>query len=262
MNEFTVTHINDISFSYDSKMVLKNISIDINPGQIYFIMGNNGSGKTTLLKNILGILSPQSGNILINGIDVSSIDKRALSRMVCYVPQAISINTDFSVINFLSLGRTPYLGFSGKLNDEDFQIIDKYARLLNVEKSYNTPFNKLSGGQKQMVAITRSLIQDTPMLILDEPMSALDIGKQVDVLRLLYKISEEGKTVIITTHNPNHALTIESNSCFLKNGRVVSFGKSDEIIQESLIQEIYGRNIAVDYGKTTTSVVFNKNELK
>ena len=258
MNKIAV-HIENICFSYESEMVLKNLTMDIVAGRICFIMGNNGSGKTTLLKNIMGFLSPQQGIIQISGESVSSLDKQTMSRLVSYVPQAIHLNTDFSVIDYISLGRTPHLGLLRRMTDEDYKIIEKVSVLLGVNKVYDVPFNNLSGGQKQMVAIARSLVHDTPVVIMDEPMSALDIGKQVEFLKVLHDLGANGKTIIITTHNPNHAIALESDSCFLQNGEIESFGKSSEIICSELLQQIYGHNVLLDHGETTDAIVFNKN---
>ncbi len=250
-------HIEDLCFAYDSEMVLKHLSIDIAPNTICFIMGNNGSGKTTLLKNILGLLMPQQGTIEIFGKKVIDIDKQTLSRLVSYVPQAIHLSTDFSVIDYISMGRTPYLGLSNELTDEDYLIIEKISSVLEIMEIFNLPFNKLSGGQKQVVAVARSLIQDTPVVIMDEPMSALDIGKQVEMLKMLRDLAEAGKTIILTTHNPNHALVLESNSCFLKQGEMVAFGQSSNIIQNELLHEIYGDYVSLNGGEKESSIVFN-----
>ena len=252
-------HIEDICFAYESEMVLKHISMDIAPKSICFIMGNNGSGKTTLLKNIMGFLTPKQGVIKIADKNVSDLDKQTLSRLVSYVPQAIHLNTDFSVIDYISLGRTPHLGTFSKLKDDDYRIIENISVLLGVDVIYEIPFNKLSGGQKQMVAIARSLVQDTPLIIMDEPMSALDIGKQVELLKVLRVLTENGKTIILTTHNPNHPLVLESNACFLKQGEIAAFGRSADIIQDELLHTIYGNNISLDYGEKGATIVFEMN---
>ena len=250
-------HIEDLCFAYESEMILKHLSLDIASGSICFIMGNNGSGKTTLLKNILGFIAPQQGIIKIAGKKVSDIDKPTMSRLVSYVPQAIHLTTDFSVIDYISLGRTPHIGMLNKLTDEDYQIIERVSSLLGVDEIYEVPFNKLSGGQKQMVAVARSLIQDTPIIIMDEPMSALDIGKQVELLQVLRTLSESGKTIILTTHNPNHALVLESNSLFLNQGELIAFGRSSDIIHDNLLHEIYGRYITLECGEKGAAIIFD-----
>ena len=249
--------MDDVCFSYEKEMVLKHISLAVEKQRICFVMGVNGSGKTTLLKCLMGFLLPQAGKISIDGSNVADADKHAMSKLVSYVPQAIHLNTDFSVIDYLTLGRTPHLGFSGRMEKDDYDLIDHYSLWLGINQYYNIPFNKLSGGQKQMIAIARSLIQDTPLLVLDEPMSALDIGKQVDLLKVLNQLASEGKTIVLTTHNPNHALAIESESCFLKSGEVLAAGKSCDVIKEDLIQEVYGENITIHEDDKAKTVVFN-----
>lgn len=257
----TTVSIRNICFAYETKQILKHISMEIQKGRICFVMGNNGSGKTTLLKNITGFLSPQFGSVLINNIDVSKIDKNTLSKKISYVPQAIHLNTDFSVIDYLSLGRTPYLGVLDKMSKEDYQIIEKYSTRLSIDDLYDVPFNKLSGGQKQLVAIARSLIQETPIIVLDEPMSALDIGKQAELLKYLNELAKNGKTIILTTHNPNHTFVVDSDACFVKEGEIVAFGNSKSIINEGLLKEIYGNGVELDKNEKHTSIVFNKDNI-
>ena len=258
MSEDAVS-LENVSFSYDKDIVLKELTLSIPKNRICFVLGNNGSGKTTLLKNVMGFLSPKSGKILISDKEVASIDRRSMSKMISYVPQAIHLNTDFSVIDYLSLGRTPHIGVLTSLSDFDYEIIERYSTRLGIVSIFDSTFNKLSGGQKQMVAIARSLIQDTPLIIMDEPMSALDIGKQVELLKLLHELTEQDKTVILTTHNPNHALAVDSDACFMKNGRIIAYGNSKSIIANELLNEIYGENIALDHGQINESVVFNVN---
>ena len=256
MSDYAIC-IEDVCFSYEKEMILKHLSMEIAKNRICFIMGNNGSGKTTLLKNLMGFLIPNQGTITIQGQKISEIDHQTMSRLISYVPQAISLNTDFSVIDYLSLGRTPHLKLVSKLQDEDYMIIDRFAEEIGVSDILDVPFNKLSGGQKQLVAIARSLIQDTPIIIMDEPMSALDIGKQVDLLRVLVKLATLGKTVVLTTHNPNHALVVECDSCFVKNGEIVAFGNGRDVIEEALLKSVYGDNITLNRGKMMDSVAFN-----
>lgn len=247
--------ITELSFSYEKKLILDNLSASFPKNSICFIMGNNGSGKTTLLKNLMGFLTPQNGSIIIENNSIANYDKTKLSKLISYVPQAIRLNTDFTVIDYLSLGRTPHLDLLSKLKDSDYSIIESFSQMLGIDNLYDATFNKLSGGQKQIIAIARSLIQDTPIIIMDEPMSALDIGKQVEVLKILHKL-KESKTIILTTHNPNHALAIESNSYFMKNGKIIYFGESKKIIQNELIQNVFGNNISLNHGKDMDSIVF------
>lgn len=254
--------LNDVCFSYEKEMVLRHLSMTVEKNDLCFVMGINGSGKTTLLKNIMAFLLPKSGSILIDGIDVATANRNTMSRLVSYVPQAINLNTDFTVMDYLALGRTPHLGLVARMKESDYDIIDRYSTRLGIDRLLRIPFNNLSGGQKQMVAITRSLIQDTPLIIMDEPMSALDIGKQVDLLQVLYELIVEGKTIILTTHNPNHALAMKCDVCFLKRGTLIAYGDSFETINDNLLHEIYGNNVSLNCGKKDCFVVFNTDTIK
>lgn len=253
--------LDDVCFSYGKEMVLNHLSMTVKKNRICFIMGINGSGKTTLLKNMMGFLLPQRGRIQIDGSDVASVNRYTMSRIVSYVPQAINLNTDFTVMDYLSLGRTPHLGLFEKMKESDFEIIDRYSERLGVRQFLDVPFNNLSCGQKQIVAVTRSLVQDTPLIILDEPMSALDIGNQVALLQVLHELISEGKTIILTTHNPNHALALKCDVCFLKQGSLIACGDSIETINEHLLHEIYGKNISLDCGMKQRFVVFNTDKI-
>ena len=140
MNKSAISADN-VTFAYDKTVVLKNITLSVPSNRICFIMGNNGSGKTTLLKNIMGFLSPQSGQILISDKDVSKIDRLAMSKLISYVPQAIHLNTDFSVIDYLSLGRTPHIGILNRLGQSDYEIIERYAHRLGIDTIFDATFN-------------------------------------------------------------------------------------------------------------------------
>lgn len=256
MNNIAIS-IDNLSFAYDRKQALSNLTIEVSQNRICFVMGNNGSGKTTLLKNILGLLTPQSGSIEILGKDIRSLDHLSMSRLVSYVPQAIRLNTDFKVIDYLALGRTPHIGILKKLSEADYEIIDKYTIQFGINDYIDSEFNSLSGGQKQLVAIVRSLIQDTPIIVLDEPMSALDIGKQAELLRAFRDLAKY-KTIIMTTHNPNHALSIDCDVCVLNHGKTLAFGKNNKVVNEALLNEVYGPYISLARGNSE-HIVFNLN---
>ena len=168
--------------------------------QITYIMGNNGCGKTTLLNIITGFLNPTSGTIKVFGIDIRKLNSKELAKRIAYVPQTIRQNIDFCVKDYLALGRSPYLKFGFSPSNEDYAIVEKYASEMGVLEYLNLNFNQLSGGQKQLVTITRALIQETPIVILDEPNTYIDRHFQshlYDMLDLLNKRS----AIIIVTHD-------------------------------------------------------------
>lgn len=248
--------INSIYFSYDHQVIYKNFSLSIYENKITYIMGNNGCGKTTLLNIITGFLMPTTGIISVFGIDIRKLNSKELAKRIAYVPQTIRQNIDFCVKDYLALGRAPYLKFGANPSNEDYAIVEKYASKMGVIEYLNLNFNQLSGGQKQLVTITRALIQETPIIILDEPMSALDIGKQADFLCTIQKLKNDlGKTLILTSHNPNHALQSDCNVCLIHERKVLQYGKNTEVLNEKNIQKVYGSK--VKFEPNTTNVVFN-----
>lgn len=243
MNNIIVT-IDKLSYSYGKKCVLSNVSMDIEKGSIVFLMGNNGSGKTTLIRCLMNHLHVREGIILCEGEDIAGMPRERLAKLISYVPQNINMNYgDLRVKDYLLLGRNPYIVL-GTPQKEDYEVVDLYAKETGIENLLNTPFGSLSGGQKQWVAITRALVQQTPVIIMDEPMSALDLGKQADFLALLARIrTKEDKTIVLTSHNPNHCMMLDSTVCLLCEKQIFAWGKAEEVFNNQTIKKIYGNRV-------------------
>ena len=239
--------INNISFSYEKKPIYKEFSLDISANELFFIMGVNGCGKTTLLKILCSFLSVDSGDVYIHGKRINEYDAKSLSKVVSYVPQILNLSSDFIVKDYLALGRTPYKRIFDSLDNDDYSIVEKYAVELGVDNLLDIEFNTLSGGQKQNVAIARALIQETPIIILDEPMSALDLGKQADFLSLLLRLKEDGKTVILTSHNPTHAMALGDvcKVCLIEQGTILGLGNCTDVLTQNNVSRIYGDKVSI-----------------
>lgn len=249
--------IKDIDFSYERNKVYEQFSLDIGLNDIFFIMGVNGCGKTTLLKIICAFLKVNRGIVEVDNKKIEQYENKEFSRVIAYVPQTIHLNSDLLVKDYLAMGRTPYKSFYAGINDQDYKIVEKYAIELGIESILDVDFNTLSGGQKQNVAICRALVQETPIIIMDEPMSALDIGKQAEFLSLILKLKKEGKTIILTSHNPNHALALEGEStvCLIDDGKILGLGNPVRVLNEENIHKLFGDDVKVD--KINNMVGFN-----
>lgn len=249
--------VNNISFAYEKNPIYDGFSLDIPQNSIYFIMGINGCGKTTLLKIICSFLKVDAGCIEIEGKVLPEYDSKALARTIAYVPQILNLNSDFTVKDYLALGRTPYKGFCDAIDKNDYKIVEEYAANLDLLELLEKEFNTLSGGQKQMVSICRALIQETPIIIMDEPMSALDMGKQAEFLALIADLKHKGKTIILTSHNPNHALALSDDCqvCFIHNKTLLGVGDCTKVLSKENIHTVFGDK--VDYDSDTRSVIFN-----
>ncbi len=242
--------VQGIRFAYDKNEIYNDFSLDIPENSIFFIMGINGCGKTTLLKNICSFLRVDSGSIEIQGKNQFAYDSKALARIIAYVPQMIRLNSDFTVKDYLVLGRTPYKDFCAAMDAGDYAIVEKYTKKLGLTGLLEKEFNTLSGGQKQIVAICRAMVQETPIIIMDEPMSALDLGRQADFLTLIMNLKSAGKTVVLTSHNPNHALALGNHCdvCFIHKKKIIGVGPCGNVLSQNNIRAIFGEKVIFDEG--------------
>lgn len=245
--------LKDIDFSYDKHKVYEHFSLDIDRNDIFFIMGVNGCGKTTLLKIICSFLKVDKGIVEVEDKNIEQYESKAFSKVIAYVPQTIHLNSDLLVKDYLAMGRTPYKNFYAGIDDQDYKIVERYAVELGIESILDVDFNTLSGGQKQNVAICRALVQETPIIIMDEPMSALDLGKQAEFLSLILKLKREDKTIILTSHNPNHALALEGESkvCLIDDGKILGLGNPVKVLNESNIHKLFGNEIKLNQDNHT-----------
>ena len=244
----SVIKINNLVFSYNKDNdVLNNLSLEIEEGTLTAILGKNGSGKSTLLDCILGFNEPKSGEILIDDINITDLSSKELAKKVAYIQQNATINIDYTVKEFISFGRNPYLGLSGRLKNEDYEIINKNIEKCQINHLLNKDINKISGGERQLVYICRALIQESNILIFDEPTSNLDFGNQYKVLELMKSLIKEGKTIIYTTHNPNQVIEAKTNVIVIDDGKVLLSGDYKDINNE-ILKKIYGIDFINDDG--------------
>lgn len=234
--------INDLHFSYGKKEVISGLSLEVQEGDIMCFMGKNGCGKTTLIDCILGFHRTSSA-IRISGQPVNLLSRSELARKISYVQQISSNDSMLEVFDYLALGRIVYKKIYEKLTKEDTEIIERVSRELGIETWMKKSVNQLSGGEKQLVMIARALIQDTPIIIMDEPTSALDFGNQSVFLGLVSALQKKGKTIVFTTHNPNHALALDSKICLMHQGVCIRYGKARSCLDEEILRKIYGDNI-------------------
>jgi iron complex transport system ATP-binding protein len=235
-----------IEFSYTpGKPVLRDISFEIQPGSVNTILGPNGAGKSTLLHLVLGLLIPQVGSIKIGGFPLTSYSRRDLSRMVSLVPQREVVPFEYSVREYILLGRTPHLGYFDMPGSADLQVVAKALQRLDLEDIADRKMNTLSGGEQQLVLIGRTLAQEARFLLLDEPTAHLDLGNKKRILSLLASLSQEGITVLFTTHDPESASLVASSVILMREGRILKQGALDKTFTSRLLSETYGTPLKV-----------------
>ena len=236
--------VDGIRFGYEKNApILDNLEFTIEEGSVNAILGSNGCGKTTLLDCLIGFNKPQEGMVSVFGKDITKMSPREFAELVSYVPQNTEINMDYRVSEFILFGRTCHLGFGESPGGEDNDMMRKSAERFNIVHLLDKDINKVSGGERQLCYLARAICQESKIIIMDEPTSALDFGNQAKFLRLIFRLKEEGKTVIFTTHNPNHVMDLKCNVMMMKEGRIMVEGQSKDVMTEKNISALYGEGI-------------------
>lgn len=240
--------ISNLSFKYDkkaAKTVLNSINMEIKPGSVNVLLGLNGCGKTTLIKLLAGLEKPLEGTIEYDDKNLQTIKIRERSKIFAYVPQQANVTNDIPVRQYLSYGTTNTLAFYEHPGKEEIKRVEAMAERLHISHLLDKNLGEISGGELQIVLIACSLIQNTEILLLDEPTSALDMKNQNLVLSILKDVAKEGKTIILSSHNPNHALYLNSNVVLIHDGVIRDEGPAKELIKVEKLKPIYGDHVCV-----------------
>jgi iron complex transport system ATP-binding protein len=232
-----ILEVQGIHFQYNSRAVLKEVSFHLERGQILGILGVNGAGKSTLLKCLNRILRPRMGAVFVDGKSVLKMKGGEIARQIGYVPQKYG-EESLTVFDAVLLGRKPHIRWAA--SEKDLQIVDQILRLMDLADFALRPVNQLSGGETQKVMIARALAQEPDLLLLDEPLSNLDLKNQLEVMRLITRaVIHQGIAVIMSVHDLNLALRFADLFLLLKDGRVHMCGGKNDLTPE-VIYEVYG----------------------
>ncbi|AEE90625.1 MULTISPECIES: ABC transporter ATP-binding protein [Tepidanaerobacter] len=235
--------LNEVAVGYKGIAVLKDVSFTLNTGEVLCILGPNGSGKTTLFKTIMKLKPPLSGVISIDGCDISKWPYDKIATYIGYIPQNYSTVFPYTALEMVLMGRTPGLSIWSVPKAEDIQIALDSMKALSILHLKDKIFTKISGGERQLVLIARAIAQQTKLLIMDEPTNNLDFGNQVLILNQIKKLSQKGIAVIMATHVPEHAFLYADKVLMVKDGYVLAYGKSKEILSEENLKKLYGVNL-------------------
>lgn len=240
--------VSDLCFAYGKgNRLLKNVCFTLKKGEIFSILGPNGAGKSTLLNCIMNLLTPESGLIRVHGQPLASMDVREIAKTIGYVPQTHSLVYDYSVRDFVVMGRTPYLAAFQQPSAKDYTLVDAVLEQLGIARLSDRPYTALSGGERQQVTIARTLVQRPQIIILDEPTSYLDYGNQIRVLQLIKSLADDEYSIIMTTHMPDHALRLGGKVGILDRGGQFSVGKTEEILTQERLSDLYTSDIRLVY---------------
>lgn len=231
-----------VDFAYRSHTVLSNIAFDVAAGEVLCILGVNGAGKSTLLKCINRILKPQRSTVLIDGKNTHTMPQREIAQHLGYVPQKHP-ETQLTVYEAVLMGRRPHIEWA--LQAHDYQLVEQIIHLLGLQDLTLRPVTKLSGGQLQKVIIARALAQSPHVLLLDEPISNLDLKNQMEVMQIMRDITHAQKlATVVTIHDLNMAMRFGDKFVFIKDQKVEAIANRDEFTCD-VIERVYGVAVTV-----------------
>jgi len=236
--------LSSVSAGYQRHAVVEDISLTIGEG-VTCLLGPNGAGKTTLFKTMLGLLPHHSGEIHLLDRPLQDWSRQDLARAIGYVPQAHAALFPYSVLEVVLMGRSPHLRPYASPSRADETIARACLDRLGLMPLADRPYTELSGGERQMVLIAQALAQQPQILIMDEPTASLDYGNQIRVLDQIRALANSGMAVVLSTHNPDHALRIGDNVALIFDGRLQAFGPPLAVLTPGMMRDLYAVEVVI-----------------
>ena len=242
----TMLALERVAVELGGRNVVDGVSFTVGHGEWVALIGPNGAGKTTLLRAVAGLVS-HDGVISVDGEPAQKLGRRELARRVALVPQVPLMPGGMTVREYVLLGRTPYVPYAGRESRRDLSVTEDALARLDLVGLAGRSLGTLSGGERQRAVLARALAQDAPLLLLDEPTTALDAGRQQEALELIDALRlDAGLTVLAAMHDLTLAGQYASRLLLLSGGRIVAHGAPAEVLTEPLIAEHYGATVRVD----------------
>lgn len=239
--------LSQVSFSVGEKQIVSPLDLEFAPGKIYGLVGHNGSGKSTLIKLLARQLHPTKGQITFQGEDISQFKSRIFSQNVAYLPQYLPQSTNQTCQQLVEMGRYPWQGLFGRTSTTDLEICSQMMALTHTSQFAEQLVDNLSGGERSRVWLAMMLAQQSKLLLLDEPLAALDINHQVEVMNLIKKLVQElGLGVIIVIHDLNLAARFCDEIIALKSGKLFFQGSPEQFMHPDTLESIYGIRLQVE----------------
>ncbi|MFE6095751.1 ABC transporter ATP-binding protein [Streptomyces massasporeus] len=247
----------NVTLAYDQRVIAEQLSVEIPDRSFTVIVGPNACGKSTLLRALSRMLRPSEGRVLLDGNVIQSMPAKKVARTLGLLPQSSVAPDGITVADLVGRGRYPHQGILRQWSTEDERVVQESMRQTGVAELGDRYVDELSGGQRQRVWIAMALAQQTPLLLLDEPTTYLDIQHQIDVLDLCAELHEEqGRTLVAVLHDLNHAARYATHLIALREGRVIAEGAPKDIVTAGLVEEVFGlRCQVIDDPETGTPLV-------
>jgi len=234
--------VEHLAYSVKGKTILKDVSLDIVPGQRVALVGPNGAGKTTLLKCLMRLYPDWTGRIYLNGKDLKAYGQKDLARWISYVPQTDQCMAPFTVEQFITMGRYPYTSPFSTLTKDDQRIIEQALSLTGTARFRDRQFHTLSGGERQMVLIGAALAQEAQLLLLDEPTAFLDPCHARDICQILSEVNQvQHLTILMVTHDINLAALSSDRIIALRSGQVVFNDSPLQFMTNNVLEQVYDK---------------------
>ncbi len=230
-----------LDFSFGRTRVLSNVDFTLEQAKIWALIGPNGSGKSTFLRCLCGLLTPDQGQVLLQGKELAHLNRKWIARQICFLPQTQIVLQHLKVYELVALGRSPYQSLGWSLHRKDKDKIEWALDYMQLMDFQQRPLDSLSGGERQRAWIAMILAQDTPVVLMDEPATFLDMRYQWDLIERIQSIRESlHKSFIVAFHDLNHAAALADQVLVLGNGKVIQSGTPSNVITPELLQEVYG----------------------
>lgn len=231
----------DLTLGYEKTVVIEDLDLRVEREKVTVLVGANGSGKSTLLRSLARLLKPKSGQIILDGQDIAHRPTREVAKRLSVLPQSAVAPEGITVIDLVNQGRYPHQRFLRQWSEEDERAVQTAMERTGIAELAERPVDTLSGGQRQRAWIAMTLAQDTPIMLLDEPITYLDMNHQIELLDLLDRLNhEEGRTIVMVLHDLNLAARYAQELVVVHGGSVYAQGPPDEVVKPDLIEKVFG----------------------
>lgn len=244
-----IVEVDAISFHYPQNKyeTLRECSLTVDAGDLISILGPNGAGKSTMLNCSCGLLVPQKGSVLLNGINIRHMTQRDIARTIGYVQQYQHSAFPHTVFDYVLMGRASNVGLFHKPNDEDYAVAEEAIDIMGLNHLKEAAVTEISGGERQQAAIARAVAQKPKVIFFDEPTAHLDYGNQLHTLRLISNLQKNGFAIVMTTHNPDHCMMLGGRVAILNKEGHLESGTVDNMLTEQKLQSVYNVNLHLTY---------------
>jgi iron complex transport system ATP-binding protein len=236
----------DLSIGYRNHLVGSDIALTLSAGEVLVLLGPNGAGKTTLFRTLLGLQRALGGAVLLEGRAIDRMRPAEIARHMAYVPQAHATEFSYTALDVVLMGRTARLGTFSSPGAADEKIAHEKLAALGIGDLADHDYTRISGGQRQLTLIARALAQEAPILVMDEPTASLDFGNQAMVLGRIRDLAREGYGIVLSTHDPDHALLVGTRVAIIADGGLRAVGAPQEVVTAEMLSAIYRTEVIVE----------------